>query len=35
MLKDWFLGKVRPRALTSSTKEIKTFVDGLKEASLM
>ena len=30
MLKDWFLGKVRPRALESSTKEVKAFVDGLK-----
>ena len=29
-MKDWFLGKVRPRALESSTKEVKAFVDGLK-----
>ncbi len=33
MLKDWFLGKVRPRALESSTKEVKAFVDGLKAMS--
>ena len=29
-MKDWFLGKVHPRALESSTKEVKAFVDGLK-----
>ena len=33
MLKDWFLGKVHPRALESSTKEVKAFVDGLKAMS--
>jgi len=33
MLKDWFLGKVRPRALEQSTKEVKAFVDGLKSMS--
>lgn len=32
-MKDWFLGKVRPRALVSSTKEVKAFVDGLKAMS--
>ncbi len=33
MIKDWFLGKVRPRALEASTKEVKAFVDGLKAMS--
>ncbi len=33
MLKDWYLDKVRTRALESSTKEVKTFVDGLKAMS--
>lgn len=28
-MKDWFIGKVRPRALEQSTKEVKAFVDGL------
>ena len=32
-MKDWFLGKIHPRALESSTKEVKTFVDGLKAMS--
>ena len=32
-MKDWFLGKVHPRALESSTKEVKAFVDGLKAMS--
>ncbi|MCH7865771.1 MAG: hypothetical protein IIC56_11235, partial [Proteobacteria bacterium] len=30
MLKDWFLGQVRPRALASSTKEVEKFVSALK-----
>jgi len=30
MLKDWFFGKVRTRALDSSTRELTAFVDGLK-----
>ncbi len=30
MLKDWFLGKVRPRALEQSTKEVEKFVTALK-----
>ncbi len=33
MLKDWFLDKVGTRALDSSTKEMKAFVDGLKAMS--
>ncbi len=33
MLKDWFLDKVGTRALESSTKEVKAFVDGLKVMS--
>ncbi|MCZ6496460.1 MAG: hypothetical protein O6924_09815 [Alphaproteobacteria bacterium] len=33
MLKDWFLRKVGTRALESSTKEVRTFVDGLKAMS--
>ncbi len=32
-MKDWFLGKVGTRALESSTKEVKAFVDGLKAMS--
>ena len=30
MLKDWFLGQVRPQALASSTKEVEKFVSALK-----
>ena len=33
MLKDWFLDKVGTRALATSTKEMKAFVDGLKAMS--
>ncbi len=33
MLKDWFLDKVGTRALATSTKEMKAFIDGLKAMS--
>ena len=32
-MKDWFLDKVGTRALATSTKEMKAFVDGLKAMS--